>query len=148
MEEHGIPGIVLMENAGIRLAEEVLKLPGEEKNRVVLIAGKGNNGGDVLVAARHLFNKGVPIRVFLVGESGGMAGDAGANAGILDRMGIPVVEVSGSAGLEAVKEALGWGHVVRHICTGFKGELRGVPLEIIRAAWQRGAVVSADIPPH
>ncbi|MGI6697126.1 MAG: NAD(P)H-hydrate dehydratase [Clostridiales bacterium] len=149
MEEHGIPGIVLMENAGIRLAEEVLKLPGEEKNRVVLIAGKGNNGGDVLVAARHLFNKGVPIRVFLVGASSGMAGDAGVNAGILDRMGIPVVEVSDGAGLEAVKEALGWGQVVVDgiFGTGFKGELRGVPLEIIRAANGSGcAVVSADIP--
>lgn len=124
MEEHGIPGIVLMENAGIRLAEEVLKLPGEEKNRVVLIAGKGNNGGDVLVAARHLFNKGVPIRVFLVGASSGMAGDAGVNAGILDRMGIPVVEVSDGAGLEAVKEALGWGQVVVDgiFGTGFKGD--------------------------
>ena len=78
-----------------------------------------------------------------------MAGDAGVNAGILDRMGIPVVEVSDGAGLEAVKEALGWGQVVVDgiFGTGFKGELRGVPLEIIRAANGSGcAVVSADIP--
>ena len=149
VEKYGIPGIVLMENAGRRVAEEVLKLPGGRKNRVVLVAGKGSNGGDVMAAARHLYNNGVPVRVFLVDKPGRVTGDAGVNADILARMGIPVVEVSDGPRLKALEEALAWGQVAVDgiFGTGLKGEVRGVPLDAIRAVNDSGCtVVSADIP--
>ena len=80
MEKYGIPGIVLMENAGRRVAEEVIKLAVGWDKGVVMLAGKGNNGGDVMVAARHLFNNNVPIRMFLLGKPEDLKGDAGINA--------------------------------------------------------------------
>jgi len=61
----GIPGIVLMENAAVRVTDEILKDYGSLVNKnIVLLAGKGNNGGDAFAIARHLCNKG-QIRLFL-----------------------------------------------------------------------------------
>jgi len=55
----GIPGIVLMENAAVRVTDEILKDYGSLVNKnIVLLAGKGNNGGDAFAIARHLCNKG------------------------------------------------------------------------------------------
>ena len=83
MEEYGIPGIVLMENAGIRLADEVLKLTGDRKNRVVLIAGKEIMAVTYWWRLGTCSTKAYPFRVFLVGASSGMAGRCRVNAGIL-----------------------------------------------------------------
>ncbi|MBT6046383.1 MAG: bifunctional ADP-dependent NAD(P)H-hydrate dehydratase/NAD(P)H-hydrate epimerase, partial [Candidatus Scalindua sp.] len=66
IEGYEIPGIILMENAGRNVADEVLKmLPGTDKSRVAIFCGKGNNGGDGFVIARHLYNKGVDVSVYL-----------------------------------------------------------------------------------
>ena len=57
IEEYGIPGLVLMENAGLRTVEIIEDiLPGLADTQVLILAGKGNNGGDGLVIARHLIN--------------------------------------------------------------------------------------------
>ena len=63
MEEFGVPGVVLMENAGRGMAE-LLRTLGVQ-GPVVICCGKGNNGGDGLVIARHLDNAGVNVRVLL-----------------------------------------------------------------------------------
>jgi hydroxyethylthiazole kinase-like uncharacterized protein yjeF len=149
IERYGIPGVVLMENAGKRVAEEVMKLPGGRTNRVVLFAGKGNNGGDAMVAARHLFNNGIPVKVVVTGEYSEAAGDAGINFGILKNMEVPVIKAVDSDDLTEVKEALNWGQVVVDgiLGTGLKGEVKGVLADIIRAINGSGRiVVSADIP--
>ena len=64
IETLGVPGELLMESAGRAVAESVLEWrePGSE---VVAVCGTGNNGGDGLVAARHLHLLGVPVRVAL-----------------------------------------------------------------------------------
>ncbi|MEK7448657.1 MAG: NAD(P)H-hydrate epimerase, partial [Planctomycetota bacterium] len=55
IEEYGIPAVILMENAGRAVAEESLKMLGKlPRGKVTLLCGTGNNGGDGLVAARHL----------------------------------------------------------------------------------------------
>lgn len=149
IEEYGISGIVLMENAGRRVAAEVLKLPGGRKNHAVLLAGKGNNGGDVMVAARHLFNNGLSIKVFLIGEYRQVVGDAGINAGILGRMGISVSTVSAKKDLRKLEEALQWGQVVVDgiFGTGLNGEAGGIYLDIIESVNSSSCtVVSVDIP--
>ena len=63
-EKLGIPSLILMENAGRSVAEEALKMLGTMK-RVAIVCGVGNNGGDGLVAARHLLNAGIKVKVYL-----------------------------------------------------------------------------------
>src|SRR6476619_5960815 len=60
----GVPGIVLMENAGRGCAELLMRL-NPEKKPVVILCGPGNNGGDGFVIARHLDNHGCPVHVML-----------------------------------------------------------------------------------
>ena len=63
IEEYGVPGTVLMENAGRGTAELLLSLG--IRGLVVICCGKGNNGGDGFVIARHLDNHGIAVRVLL-----------------------------------------------------------------------------------
>ncbi len=69
----GMPGIELMENAGIAVADGAAALPGR---RVLVVAGPGNNGGDGFVAARHLATRGYVVRVAFVGDKSRLKGDA------------------------------------------------------------------------
>ncbi|GAI58444.1 unnamed protein product, partial [marine sediment metagenome] len=64
----GIPGVVLMENAGRSCAELIKdKLAGVAGPRVCIFCGTGNNGGDGYVIARHLLNRGFKVAVIVVG---------------------------------------------------------------------------------
>ena len=88
IDEIGVPGVVLMENAGRSGAELVKqKLAGRERPKVCFFCGVGNNGGDGFVIARHLLNEGFQVRTVLCGERGKVRGDAKANLDILDRLG-------------------------------------------------------------
>jgi NAD(P)H-hydrate epimerase len=95
IEDIGIPGPVLMENAGrevVRvLKKKFPKLGGE---RIVIVAGKGNNGGDGLVAARHLFNLGLEPKVLLLASKDEVKGDAAVNLSIALKIGVPVAEIT------------------------------------------------------
>ena len=88
MEQYGISGLVLMENAG-RGAAEVLCNTGLS-GPVVICCGKGNNAGDGFVIARHLDLRGVDARVLLWAEPSELAGDAAANFRILEKIGVTV----------------------------------------------------------
>jgi NAD(P)H-hydrate epimerase len=84
IEEYGVPGIVLMENAG-RGAAEVLARLRDQDDHALIICGPGNNGGDGFVIARHLELLGVPAKVWLAGLAGKLPTDASANYNILVR---------------------------------------------------------------
>ncbi|MFU8795649.1 MAG: NAD(P)H-hydrate epimerase, partial [Dethiobacteria bacterium] len=74
-EEYGIPGTVLMETAGIRVAEYIRsRLPHIKK--VVIIAGPGNNGGDGFVTARLLLRAGLDVSLWSTVKAGAYRGDA------------------------------------------------------------------------
>ncbi len=88
IEVFGIPGVVLMENAG-RGATEVLLSLGVA-GPVVIVCGKGNNGGDGFVMARHLARVGVAVRVLLLARPDELSGDAAVNFAPLSRCGVPV----------------------------------------------------------
>lgn len=81
LQDYGIPGVVLMENAGRNAAELLLSLG--VRGPVVIVAGKGNNGGDGAVIARHLMNRHVDVRFLLVADPGELSGDALVNYRIL-----------------------------------------------------------------
>ncbi len=95
IEQYQIPGVVLMENAGRAVALEIEKFLGSVAGKhIVIFCGKGNNGGDGYVIARHLANRQACVSVFLAGEKSQVKGDALVNLTILDRMAIPVQEIS------------------------------------------------------
>ncbi|MCJ7486907.1 MAG: NAD(P)H-hydrate dehydratase [Candidatus Aminicenantes bacterium] len=98
IEEIGIPGVVLMENAGVRIVRALkgrVAKPADES--VVIVAGKGNNGGDGLVVARHLFNSGVRPEVLLFATKEEVRGDAAVNLSVVLKLGIPVTEIRSPA---------------------------------------------------
>jgi len=87
----GIPGVVLMENAGRGCAEAALSMLGAQANPVVgVLCGTGNNGGDGYVVARHLDNRGIKVQVTVVGDKSKVRGDARVNLDILEKEGFVV----------------------------------------------------------
>mgnify|MGYP000545342748 CR=1 FL=1 len=89
IEKIGIPGVVLMENAGRSVAELISKKYSSDQ-KVYIFCGPGNNGGDGFVVARHLFNKGYKVKVFLGCPQEKVRGDAAINLKIDSNMGIAV----------------------------------------------------------
>ena len=74
-ERFGIPSLELMEQAGRAVARFVLReLP--QCRSIVVLSGKGNNGGDGMVAARHLTDAGCAVSVFLLSDPSEVHGDA------------------------------------------------------------------------
>ncbi len=95
IEDVGIPGPVLMENAGLRIVAEILKrFPDPSRERIVVAAGKGNNGGDGLVAARHLRQKGGKPVVLLLAARDEVKGDAALNLSAAEKSGVEIVDAS------------------------------------------------------
>jgi NAD(P)H-hydrate epimerase len=88
IEEFGVPGVVLMENAGRGAAEVLMGLGC--KGPMVICCGKGNNGGDGFVIARHLDNRRIPVRVLLFADPSKLTGDAAVNYQIIARSGLEI----------------------------------------------------------
>src|SRR5678815_647159 len=88
--QFGIPGIVLMENAGMRVVEALeARFEDLEDLAIGILCGKGNNGGDGFVVARQLIQKGTHPAIFLFGREDDVSGDAKANLNILKAIGYP-----------------------------------------------------------
>jgi NAD(P)H-hydrate epimerase len=151
IEEYKIPGIILMENAGRNVAEEVLKiLLGTDKARVAIFCGKGNNGGDGFVIARHLYNKGVDVSVYLTTEVSRVLsdGDASTNLKILLNMNIEIKELQEEYIGKIEKELHGHNVIVDAIFgTGLRGEVKEPASTLIAKINEADIpVVSVDIP--
>ncbi len=88
----GIPGLLLMENAGLAVVDQIVNciFQGQPKGKqVLIIAGPGNNGGDGFVVGRHLFNQGVNVHFLLAADPQKYSGDAAVNLNIIENMGLP-----------------------------------------------------------
>ncbi len=136
IEERGVPSLELMEAAGRAVAEAVTELAPEGRIRV--ICGKGNNGGDGLVAARHLAGMGYEVEALLLGSAEELSEDAAAN---LERFGAEQVS-------DDLDERLAdSGAVVDAIFgTGFAGAPRGPAAAAIEAINRCGTpVVACDV---
>jgi len=100
----GISSLLLMENAGRGAAEEAQRML-RGKKRVSVICGTGNNGGDGLVAARHLLNAGLKVKIFILGKASKIKADPKINLNILKNMGQKVIWAGGIDDLEGVKKS-------------------------------------------
>ena len=89
IEDIRIPSIVLMENAGIRTVDYILARHGRRRRlpAVLIVCGPGNNGGDGLVIARHLINKGYDVTTFVLTQKSRVKGDSLINLTVLEHMG-------------------------------------------------------------
>jgi NAD(P)H-hydrate epimerase len=148
IEEYGIPGIVLMENAG-RGAAEVLMRLNPERLPVVIYCGKGNNGGDGFVIARHLEIRGFETDVLLFCEPADLAGDAAINYRVLTAAGQSQTVLGAApqlAGLDRLLSPAEW-IVDALLGTGTQGSVREPYLTAIAAINRVGKKVFAvDLP--
>ncbi|MGE5372116.1 MAG: NAD(P)H-hydrate dehydratase [Solirubrobacterales bacterium] len=148
--EYGIAGLILMENAGLRVveaAERMLEKSG--RRRVVVVAGKGNNGGDGLVAARHLMNAGSFVDIFVLGVPEQMTPDTRTNYEILDRMGANLLPLMNEDDLNPLMLAVMNCDLIIDAMygTSFKGSLNEYDSKITRVVnWAASPVLSVDLP--
>jgi NAD(P)H-hydrate epimerase len=144
IEEYGVPGVVLMENAGANASRWILERAAREgwtRPRVGIACGGGNNGGDGYVVARHLANAGWDVRIASSVAPADLRGDAAIMARIALAMGIPCADLGGECTV-LVDALLG---------TGFQGALKPALAQAIaalNAARAGGArlLVALDLP--
>jgi NAD(P)H-hydrate epimerase len=145
--DYGMSGLVLMENAGRGVADKLSQWGA--KGPVVVCCGKGNNGGDGFVLARHLDLRGISVRVLLWAEPRELSGDAAVNYSIIAKSGLPI-EVFGrrhdSEKLAAQLFDAEW-VVDALLGTGSRGEPRPPLGEVIEQLnHARAPKVAIDIP--
>ncbi|MGQ9617891.1 MAG: NAD(P)H-hydrate dehydratase [Candidatus Aminicenantia bacterium] len=126
INEIGIPGVVLMENAGRSAYEEIVKrFPDFKKKRMSILCGKGNNGGDGFVIARHLINHGANPDIYLFGNDSEVKGDARINLSILLKMKVKINKIVEEKDWEIHKEKIRDSEIIIDAIfgTGFQGGL-------------------------
>jgi NAD(P)H-hydrate epimerase len=147
IEEFGVPGVVLMENAGRGTAESLLALG--VAGPVAICCGKGNNGGDGFVIARHLDNRGVAVRVLLFCRPEELTGDAAVMYGIIARSGLPITVHAGAVNTDDLRRELGTAEWVVDALfgTGLTGPVRA-PFDAVIEAMNAapGRILAVDIP--
>ncbi len=151
IEQVGVPGVVLMENAGKGATDFYQDLfPDICEKKVVIVAGSGNNGGDGFVIARHLWCRGSKsVKVICLKEMSRLRGDALVNCKIAEKLGIPLLELAGEDHLPEIRRHLeSCDFIVDAILgTGLKSEVRGFYRRVIEAInEQEKPVLAVDIP--
>jgi ADP-dependent NAD(P)H-hydrate dehydratase / NAD(P)H-hydrate epimerase len=155
IEEFGIPGRVLMENAGRGAVEFFMEQCSPTPDtRVAVVAGRGNNGGDGWVMARYLMEKQIPVTIFLLSDRDRVAGDAKANMELVEKLlphypGCAVVVMPDAAALAREKTRL-----IHHdlfvdaiFGTGLNSDVKGFFRDVIESINQtEKPVFAVDIP--
>ena len=147
--EAGVSEATLMETAGLRFAGRVRQYVGAGSGIVVLV-GPGNNGGDGLVAARHLHEWGASVTVYLCGRR--PEGDG--NLAAVGRLGLPVIKAVNDPGYDRLREALSTADaaVDSILGTGRSRPIAGTLREVLAAlseakkARESMAIIALDLP--
>jgi NAD(P)H-hydrate epimerase len=149
IEEFHIPARVLMENAGLRVVEEIEKTWGPVNGKTVTVAaGKGNNGGDGLVVARHLRERSARVHVFLMAPPEQLAGETRANLERYQRQPGQVIVVKDGK-LDDLTQALSQSDLIVDAIfgTGLSSLVEGLAARVIAAINASGKpVVAVDLP--
>ncbi len=147
IETVGIPGIVLMENASRGVAEVIYRYV--KGSNVLVVCGKGNNGGDGLATARHLYNLGYQVEVVLTASPETLKGDARKNLEILSKLPVPVHVIESQERLIELYELLKGSEIVVDALfgTGLSKPLEGFYSDVVDLINRSNrTVVSVDIP--
>ena len=145
IEDYGVPSIVLMENAALRVVDVIAERFGPLRGkRIVVVCGKGNNGGDGLAIARHLATRfGADVSVHLAADPADYVGDAAVQYKMAQAFGLSVhasgpPRIGGGKGALVVDALLG---------TGIKGGVEGHLAETVDAMNASYApIVAVDVP--
>jgi hydroxyethylthiazole kinase-like uncharacterized protein yjeF len=147
IQNRGIPGLTLMENAGLGIAEFVQRfLDGDvTAMNVAIFCGKGNNGGDGFVVGRYLSEWGAKVEFYLIGKVADLKGDAAVNCQRALELGLPVTELTSKSDFPDLLETE---LVIDAIFgTGFEGDVRGLAAPCIKFMNSLGvSIVSVDAP--
>jgi hydroxyethylthiazole kinase-like uncharacterized protein yjeF len=151
IEELGMAGVVLMENAGRDCAVLIRdNLRGVENARVVVFCGTGNNGGDGFVIARHLRNSRIEVVTVICGDKQRIKGDAKVNLDLLGKLGATVeqLDLSGEVNDKIAELTSGANMIVDALFgTGLRGELPPEYQKLIEAINGSGIpILAVDTP--
>ncbi len=154
IEQYGIPSLVLMENAGRSCTERILRILQEkvvapEEASVAVVCGRGNNGGDGMVIARHLHNRGVYVEVFLLSEAEDLSQDARIQYEIVRKMDVECRIIRDHEGVEDLRSYL----EEVHLCidailgTGLSSPLQGIVRDVVETInLSLATVFAVDVP--
>ena len=150
IEEIGIPSIVLMENAGRAVVDAIeAHFAPPRRRRVVVLCGRGNNGGDGLVVARVLAERGAEVTVILLARADAVRGDARTNLDIARRLGQRVIEAADASAWEACRPRVAAADLVVDalVGTGLRAPLEGLLATAVAYVNAAGRpVVAVDLP--
>jgi len=146
VEEVGLDLRRMMEHAGRGLAEAVLDVRSSNRSDdpVAVLAGNGGNGGGGLACARHLANRGLPVRVVLDRDPGALDGVTAEQLRILEAMDVSIESPGSDTGVDAAFDGLAVDALIGY---GLTGAPRGAAAELIEAVGDAAeTVVSLDVP--
>lgn len=150
IQDLGIPGPVLMENAGVQVVKAIQENLGSIRDKhIAIFIGRGNNGGDGFVVARHIDNLGGHARIYLLSHPDTIEGDAKVNLDIISKMNIEIIPVYDEESIDQIEqELLGFDIIIDAILgTGIKGTVKGhfaAVIEVINKTPR--FVIAVDIP--
>ena len=150
MEKLGLPGIVLMENAGAKVVEEVLTNSSFKNPRVVVIAGGGNNGGDGFVIARRLYDLGIETLLCLMADPVRIKGDAKVHFDVYINRKLPIFYLHENT-FEALRDEINHGDIIVDaiLGTGVNGPVRDPfdkVISLINEFAGKKTIIAVDIP--
>ncbi len=154
IEQYGIPALVLMENAGRSCTERILrilqnKVGAPEEASVAIVCGRGNNGGDGMVIARHLHSRGVYVEVFLLSEVDSLSPDARKQYEIIRKMDVECRIIRDPEGVEDLRTYLEEVHlcVDAILGTGLSSVLEGIVRSVVETInLSLATVFAVDVP--
>lgn len=141
----GIPSIVLMENAALKVINNI----DLNFNNFTVVCGRGNNGGDGLAIARHLIIKGKKVRIYLVGDIKNGTEDFNINLNILKNLKAEIINIKAEKELLQLKEDLSVSDTTIDALfgIGLKRNIEGLYFEVIKMINNESKqIISVDIP--
>lgn len=148
--KYSIPSLILMENAGGAASEEILSyIDNDISKRIAIFCGRGNNGGDGFVVARHLAANGIHIDIYLLGKIKDIKKpDPLINLKIIRKMGIKLIELADIKIFKKIRRRFAYDIIVDAIFgTGFSGELPPLIAMLIDFLNDTGLpIFSLDVP--